>query len=91
MFKNLKIISKNALTSKRQRKTSHFFDMLCKIIISNRLSKIRNGQARSRKLWPIVRYADTLQTTRVDDPKKEKVNGLKELNVDGPMIETARI
>ena len=32
-----------------------------------------------------------VQKPKVDDPKSQKVNGLKELNVDGPMIETARI
>ena len=34
--------------------------MLCKITISKCLQKIRRGQARARKLWPNVRYADTL-------------------------------
>ena len=63
MFKNLKIVGKNAITSKRQRTTSHFFDMLCKITISNCLQKIRGGQRWTRKLWPNVRYADTLNTS----------------------------
>ena len=34
--------------------------MLCQITISKHMQKIRNGPGRSRKLWPNVRYADTL-------------------------------
>ena len=34
--------------------------MLCKIVISMHMQKIRDGPGRSRELWPNVRYADTL-------------------------------
>ena len=34
--------------------------MLCKMTISDCLQKIRDGRGRTRKFWPNVRYADTL-------------------------------
>ena len=46
------------------------------------MPKIRNGQRRSRKLWPNVRYADTLihsLWTMVYDLKKNQGSELRGL------------
>ena len=40
--------------------------MMCEMTLSVLVPKIRNGPGRSRKLWPKVRYADTLTVSVVN-------------------------
>ena len=62
ILKNPKIYSKNGITSRKHLKADWFFDIMCEITLSIVIPKIRNGRGRSRKLWPNVRYADTLRS-----------------------------